>query len=131
VVFQGGEVEDGVLRDKGNLRVTSAPSIASRRRSRGRLETWAPRVIAGELDLLRIKINQGCQMMCREEGKGLGVEEEARLTGRCRIRPELSVGRQRSDEQFHCVAEELAAEEKGGEGGGVGGFIGGLAWREG
>jgi hypothetical protein len=48
-------------------------------------------------------------MMCREEGKEFGVEEEARLTGRCRIRPELSVGRQRSDEQFRCVAEELAA----------------------
>jgi hypothetical protein len=60
---------DGVLHDEGNPRVTSAPSIASRRRSRGRLETRAPRVIAGELGSLRIKINWGCQMMRREEGK--------------------------------------------------------------
>jgi hypothetical protein len=70
-------------------------------------------------------------MMHREEGKELGLEEEARLTGQCRIRPELSAGRRRSDEQFCCVAEELAAEEKGGKGGGVGGFIGSLACREG
>jgi hypothetical protein len=39
VVFRGGEVDDGGLRDVGNPRVTSVPSIASRRRSRGRLKT--------------------------------------------------------------------------------------------
>jgi hypothetical protein len=47
VVFRGGEVEDGVLRDVGNPRVTSAPSIASRRRSRGRLETCGAQVCFG------------------------------------------------------------------------------------
>jgi hypothetical protein len=47
VVFRGGEVEDGVLRDVGNPRVTSAPSIASRRRSRGRLETCGTQVCFG------------------------------------------------------------------------------------
>jgi hypothetical protein len=55
VVFRGGEVKNGVLRDEGNPRVTSAPSIASRRRNKGRLETRVPHVITGELGLLRIK----------------------------------------------------------------------------
>jgi hypothetical protein len=59
VVFRGGEVEDGVLRDEGNLRVTLAPSIASRRRSRGWLETSGGselRIARWELDLLHVEV---------------------------------------------------------------------------
>jgi hypothetical protein len=59
VVFRGGEVKDGVLHDEGNPRVTSAPSIASRRRSRGRLETSGGselRIARRELDLLHVEV---------------------------------------------------------------------------
>jgi hypothetical protein len=58
VVFRGGEVEDGVLRDVGNPRVTSAPSIASRRRSRGRLEMCSAQVCFGITMLHWIAVKQ-------------------------------------------------------------------------